>query len=687
MEKAKATEEIKRLKKEVNYHRYLYHVLDRQEISDAALDSLKHRLKKLEDEFPEFASADSPTQRVAGRPLEKFTKVPHRTKMLSLNDAFSHDELRDWEKRLRRIDPRIKPEYFAEIKVDGFAVSLEYEHGKLIRASTRGDGQVGEEVTANVRTVEAIPLELLSTHDHQAAEVKKIFKDFPRVCQATKTIPRLLEVRGEIYMTKAAFLTVNQDQKKKNLPLYANPRNIAAGSIRQLDPKIAASRNLEFLAYDVVTDLNQATHEEGHLIAKVFGFKTMDLVKRAPSLDETIQFIMAIGEKREKLPFLIDGVVVQINHKRDFERLGIAGKAPRGAIAYKFPAAEATTVLKNIILQVGRRGTLTPVALLEPVGIGGVTVSRATLHNQAEIRRLGVKIGDTVVVERAGDVIPHVKSVLLRLRPKNAKEFRMPNHCPVCKKPVVQNPGEVAYRCVNPHCPAIHREGTYHFVSRRGFDIQGLGQKTIDVLLDQGLIQDAADLFVLKEGDIAVLERFGEKSAANIISSIQDRKRVPLSRFIYALGIPHVGEETALDLARRFGRLKQLAEASLGKLQAIPDVGEVVARSIYGWFRAPHAKNFLKKLDRVGVEAVGEKIKTSSARLKGKTFVLTGGLENLSRDAAKDKIRELGGEISGNVSKNTDFVVAGSDPGSKYEKARLLGVKIISEAEFLKLIG
>ncbi|MBI4134848.1 MAG: NAD-dependent DNA ligase LigA [Candidatus Sungbacteria bacterium] len=687
MTKQEAKRRVEKLRDEINHHRYLYHVLDRQEISDAAFDSLKHELKKLEDQFPDLVTPDSPTQRVGGEALAKFAKVLHRARMLSLEDAFSAEELREWERRLYRLRPQMKPEYFAEIKVDGFAVSLLYEGRRYARAATRGDGTTGEDVTENVRTVESVPLSLFDVKKAKLPkEIGVIFKQYPRVHTAVERFGGTLEVRGEIYMTKEGFEAVNAAQKRKKLPLYANPRNIAAGSIRQLDPKVAASRNLQFLVYDLITDLGQATHEESHLAAKVLGFKVVDEAKRCKNLDEVITFIDTIAKRRDTLPFLIDGVVVQVNDREEFRRLGVAGKAPRGAIAYKFPALEATTLLRDIIVQVGRRGTLTPVAVLDPVPIGGVNVSRATLHNADEIERLDVKIGDTVIVERAGDVIPHIKGVLKKLRPPNAKDFHMPRNCPVCKTPVERKPGEVAYRCPNPRCPSRNREGMYHFVSRRAFDIRGLGKKTIDVLMDEGLVQDVADIFVLKEGDIAVLDRFGEKSASNIIAAIGGRKRVPLARFVYGLGIPHVGEETAIDLASHFSMLKHLQDASKDKLEQVPDVGRVVAQSIHDWFRDSRNRSLLSKLAHIGVFPERE-AKRRKRSLKGKIFVLTGGLQSMTRDEAKEKIRELGGDVSSSVSKNTDYVVTGEEPGLKFSRAGALGVKTVSEKEFLKLLG
>jgi len=558
---------------------------------------------------------------------------------------------------------------------------------------------IGEDVTENVRTVESAPLLLMrdfSKVTRTSDEIKKIFEEFPRVRRAVRVLPRHLEMRGEIYMTRSAFAAVNREQKKNNLPVYANPRNIAAGSIRQLDPKIAAARRLDFLAYDLVTELGQETHEEEHLIAKVLGFKTVEMAEVCASVDEVIAFWRKVGEKREALPYLIDGVVVQLNRGRDFKRLGIAGKAPRAAIAFKFAAAEATTILRDIIVQIGRTGVLTPVAVMDPVNIGGVTVSRATLHNQDEIRRLGVKIGDTVIVERAGDVIPAVKSILRRLRPKNAKPFSMPRVCPICGSKVVRKQQatsdkrqdlSVAYYCTNSQCAAVQHEMLYHFVSKKAFDIQGLGPKIVDVLLDQGLIRDAADFFTLKKEDVEILERFGEKSADNLIRSIAEKKSIAVSRFIYALGIPHVGEETAIELAAHFGSVEKLASASSDDLQRVKDIGGVVAVSVVGWFTSARNRELLKKLERTGVYPLKEKAAVVPQTLRGNIFVLTGILASLTRDQAKEKIRARGGDVSGSVSKKTTYLVLGEEPGSKLEAAKRLGVKTISEKEFLALIG
>ena len=727
MDKNTAKERIQKLRKEINYHRYLYHVLDRQEISDAANDSLKHELARLEENFPELITPDSPTRRVGGHPLPGFKKVKHGASMLSLNDVFSEEELKDWEERIKKLTTNYKLqttnlEYFAEIKVDGFAVSLIYENGIFKTGSTRGDGVTGEDVTENLKTVESIPLRLHDPREFaEEKEVKNIFKKFPLVRAAVSRIPKILEVRGEVYMTKKAFAAVNHEKQKKGLPAFANPRNIAAGSVRQLDSKVTASRRLDFFAYDLVTDLGQKTHEEDHLIVNLFGFKTpcpvrelvkieaasennsaikgnlvgvrsfrisngVELAMRCRNLAEVMKFFAEIGEKRERLPFLIDGVVAQINDGALFERLGVVGKAPRGAVALKFPGQEATTVVEDIVVQIGRTGVLTPVAVLKPVDVGGVTVSRATLHNIDEISRLDVRVGDTVIVQRAGDVIPDIVRVFKNLRPKPSREFRMPRM--FCGQKVVRRPGEAAHKILHPEkCELVMHEKFYHFVSKHAFDIQGLGPKIIDRLLEEGLVRDPADLFLLKESDITSLERFAEKSAENLIRSIHEKKEIELPRFIYALGILHAGEETAIDLAENFGTLSKLEAASFADLNAISNIGPVVAKSIYEWFQEQRNKKLVKKILKVGVKPKPHKLQAKNYKLRGLTFVLTGGLASVSRDEAKARIRELGGDISESVSKKTSYLVAGSDPGSKLAKAEKIRVKVIEEKEFLKLIS
>lgn len=701
--KKEAGKRIAKLRYEISRHRYLYHVLDRQEISDAALDSLKHELTKLETQFPDLITPDSPTQRVGGRALAKFKKVRHETPMRSLHDVANKEELAEWEKRIKKIfqtpsSPSSEAEllqrtdtlhapldYFAEIKIDGFAVSLIYENGILAQGATRGDGETGEDVAENLKTIESIPLRLYGkTELPNRKKIQALMKKVPRAAAANA--PGRVEIRGEAYMTKKTFDAVNREQEKQGLPKFANPRNIAAGSVRQLDPKITASRGLHFIAYDIVTDVGQKTHEEEHVILKLLGFKTMELVRRCDNIEDVCRFWNRVHKKREKLPFLIDGIVVQVNSNDAFERLGVVGKGPRGAVAFKFPAEEATTRIKEILVQVGRTGVLTPVAALEPISVGGVVISRATLHNMDEVDRLDARIGDTVIVRRAGDVIPQVAKVLLGLRPSHAKKFRMPRA--FCGQRVIRKKGEVAYRIPRPEeCPLAQRELLYHFVSKGAFDIQGLGPKIIDQLADQALAKDAADLFFLTEQDIKPLERFAEKSAENLIAAIQSRKTIGLSRFIYALGIPHVGEETAHDLAKHFNTFRKLQNASFEELDCIPAVGAVVAKNIHEWLQKKEDRAFLKKLKKAGVRVQSSELQAPSSKLSGKTFVLTGGLTAITRSKAKERIRARGADVSESVSKKTDYVIVGSDPGSKFDQAKKLGVQTIDENEFLKLLG
>ena len=675
MDKVEIKKRIEKLRKVINRHRYLYHVLDKQEISDEALDSLKKELFDLEQQFPELITPDSPTQRIGGKPLKEFSKVRHPKPMLSFNDAFDKKDMKEWEARFEKIHPGASRHgYYCELKIDGLAVELTYKKGVLEIGSTRGDGLTGEEVTQNLKTVDAVPL------------VLAIEKD--------------VVVRGEVFITKKDFERINKEQDKAGLKAYANPRNLAAGSVRQLDPKITASRNMDSFAYSLVTDLGQKTHEEEHRILKSLGFKTNPHNKFAKDLDEVQKFRDYWEKHRDQLNYEIDGVVVILNDEKSFQRTGVVGKAPRGAIAYKFSPKESETVVEDIIVQVGRTGVLTPVAKLKPVNIGGTTVSRATLHNLDEIRRLGLKIGDTAIVGRAGDVIPDIKKVLREFRTGKEKEFNMPLNCTICGEPVKRVRDQVAFKCINKNCPAIRREAIYHFVSKKALDIDGVGPKIVDQLMDVALINDAADLFMLGKEDLLNLERFAEKSAENTVNAIRKKKQVPLAKFIYALGIDHVGEETALAIAKfaiaklkvkskklKVGELGNLFEhTEQEELQNIPDIGPIVAQSIYDWFQKPYNKKLVGKFEKSGIEIHIEKASARSEKLAGKTFVLTGTLETLGRDEAKDRIRELGGDVSSSVSKNTDYVVAGTEPGSKYDAAKKLGVKVINEKEFLKML-
>lgn len=722
MTKEETKKRINRLREEINCHRYLYHVLDRTEISDAALDSLKNELFKLEQEFPEFITPDSPTQRVGGKPLPEFKKVGHSSPMMSLFDSFSGEDMRDWEGRITRIKnedlrfKNIKIDYYCELKMDGLAVSLVYENGVLATGATRGDGKVGEDVTQNLKTIEAIPLKLREPTEQ---ELKKIgFNARERQIIRQTTLNGRIEARGEVIMTIKVFNELNKKYKKEGKPLLANPRNGAAGSIRQLDSRVAAERKLDFYVYALMASpLPSASpgkgvfyaHEQEHELARVLGFKVLKQNKHCPDLDEVIKFHHHWEKYRESIPFECDGAVAVVNDLSLWPKLGTVGKGPRYMMAYKFAAAQATTRVEDVVWQVGRTGVLTPTAVLAPVRVGGVTVSHTTLHNMDEIKRLGLKIGDTVILERAGDVIPKVVRVLPKLRAGREREIHAPRKCPICEGEVIKVSGEVAYRCANKSCYAINLRRLMHWTSRGALDIEGLGPKIIEQLIKQGLVRDISDFYKLKREDLEPLERFAEKSADNLVKAIDEKKEVPLERFIYGLGIRHIGEESAITLAKqvtsyppeeRTGKLQVISISNLIKgmqkmtpedLEKMPDVGPIVAKSIYDWFRNKHNIELLEKLEKNGVKIKSKKLSASggevkSKKLEGKIFVLTGALEGLTRDEAKAKIRELGGDVSSSVSKNTDYVVAGAEPGSKYEKAKKLGVKVIGAREFLELL-
>ncbi|MBN1325392.1 NAD-dependent DNA ligase LigA [Candidatus Falkowbacteria bacterium] len=684
MTKKEAEERIKKLREEVNYHRYLYHVLDKQEISDAALDSLKHELYNLEQRFPDLITPDSPTQRVGGEALEKFKKVEHKVPMLSIEDVFSFEELKDWEERIKKLAPSAKFDYHAEIKMDGLAVSIVYEDGILVEGSTRGDGVIGEDITRNLKTIDAIPLSLRVPNDRDIKEFLEKYGeniDKEKFLKRIKSLSGRIEVRGETFMDKKVLEQLNKEQEKKGEKIFANPRNAAAGSIRQLNPKITASRKLDFYGYDLRADFGQATHLQSHKILRLLGVKENPLNRYAKDLNEIEKFHVHVKKERERLHYWTDGVVAVVNDIKLFNKLGVIGKTPRGMIAYKFPAQEATTIVENVRFNVGRTGVLTPVADLKPVAIGGTIVSHATLHNTDEIKRLGVKIGDTVIIERAGDVIPKVTKVLTKLRTGREKEIQVPKVCPICGGPVVRKAGEVGIYCANKNCFAVDWRKMNHFV--KGMEIEGLGPKIIEQLMNEGLVSDPADLYDLEVGDLEPLERFGEKSAQNIVEAINKSKKITLAKFIYALGIRHVGEETANDLAKHFASIEKIKSASLEDLMKVADIGDVVAKSIYEFFQ--HKKD-LKLVDGLLGYIEIEKVQKAKQTLAGKTFVLTGALETMARDQAKEKIRSLGGDVSSSVSKNTDYVVEGAEPGSKYDKAKKLGVKIITEKEFLNMI-
>ncbi|MDO8466555.1 MAG: NAD-dependent DNA ligase LigA [bacterium] len=684
MNRVDAKQRIEKLRAAINKYRYFYHVLDKSEISDEALDTLKKELFDLEAQFPDLITSDSPTQRVAGKPLDEFHKVKHEVRMTSLNDAFSEDDVRSWMERMTNyLGHEPKAEFYCDLKMDGLAVELVYEDGLFVQGSTRGDGEIGEDITQNLKTVDAIPLRL-------------------EVGSRESSVPSHLVVRGEVFLFTKEFQRINKEQEKKGEKVYANPRNLVAGSIRQLDPKIAASRKLHFYAYAISGEgerylKDYPTHDSEYKMLRKFGIAPNPDGKVVSSLEEVFKFHSEIGKKREKLAYEIDGIVVSINDKQLYSRLGIIGKAPRGAVAYKFSPKEATTIVESIQVQVGRTGALTPVAVLRPVEVGGVTVSHATLHNADEIERLGLKIGDTVIVSRAGDVIPQVMRVLTELRTGKEKSFKMPAKCPVDGSAVVRD--GVAYKCSNKNCGARQRESLYHFVSGNGFNIEGLGPKILDRFMDEGLISDAADIFTLNKGDIEALERFGEKSAENIIAEIEERKKIPIEKFIYALGIIHVGEETARLLAQKIvaSSKKQVVRPaevleffetmSERDLQVIKDVGPVVAKSIAEYFADHRHRDFIMKMDKAGVVLETKSLAPKSQKFQGKIFVLTGTMEGMSREEAKEKIRALGGETSESVSKNTSYVVAGAEAGSKLDKAQKLGVKVLNEKEFLDILS
>lgn len=670
MNKSEAKKRISQLREQIDELRHRYHVLDDSNVSDDVYDSLTRELRKLEDQFPEFHDPASPTHRVGGKPLDKFVKVEHALPMLSLNDAFGVEELQAWQIRVKKLlPPQNKLSYFAELKLDGLAISLVYKDGVLVRAATRGDGKVGEDVTQNAKTIKMIPLRLRGSK-----------------------VPKLLEVRGEVVMSKAQLDKLNKQYEKAGKPLLANTRNSAAGSMRQLDPSLTASRGLDFFAYDIAR-LDESWpepnfHHEEHNLLRKFGFKVDSHEVIAKNLGEVESFIKDIEKKRPKFKYGTDGVVVSVDELALHERLGVVGKAPRFMVAYKYPAEKATTRVLDIRVNVGRTGVLTPFAVFEPTLVAGSTISKATLHNMDQISRLGIKIGDTVVIQKAGDVIPEVVEVLPKLRTGKEKAFVMPKRCPVCDGKVerrdVGGKESAAYYCTNPNCPAKNQRAMEHFVN--AFEIYTVGPKIINRFKDEGLISDAADLFTLEPGDINTLERFGEKSAENIIASIQEHKKISLARFIYSLGINNVGEQTSEDLAEHFRSLEKLRSASVVRINNIENIGPIVAQSVFDWFDHKENTRFVEKLLANGVQIVNP-VKKAPGKLTGQTFVITGTLETMGRDEAKAKIKALGGKTTESVSAKTDYVVVGDNPGSKYEKAQKLGIKILDESAFVKLLS
>jgi len=668
MSKIEAKSRIEKLKKEINHHRYLYHVLDKQEISEAALDSLKHELYVLEQEYPEFITPDSPTQRIGGKPLDKFQKVVHQVRQWSFNDAFDQQEILDFDKRICKILSDLKEDvsgpldYTAELKIDGLHVVLTYEKGILKNGATRGDGKVGENVTQNLKTIESIPLKL-------NREVSII-------------------VEGEVFMSKDVFDKLNKSRAEKGESLFANPRNAAAGAIRQLDPRVVKERQLGCFVYDlsraddVETPKTQADELE---LLDELGFRVNKNWKNLSKIEDVFDFWNFWYKNKEKENYWIDGIVLKLNKRKWQEIVGYTGKAPRWAIAYKFPAEQVTTIVEDIKVQIGRTGALTPVAHLKPVIVAGSKVSRATLHNQDEIERLDVRIGDTVVIQKAGDIIPEVVNVVKGLRTGEERKFKMPEKCPFCESFVVRKEGEVAFYCPSKNCFAVELRKLSHSVSKKAFNIEGLGPNKIKQLAEEGLISDLADIFELKKGDLEILERFGEKSADNLLESIKKARKITLARFIYSLGIRHVGEEMAIALGKKFSSLGEIEKVKREDLELIEDIGPKVAESIFEYFRNDENLQLVRKLLDAGVEVFRDVKK--SKKLEGISFVLTGSLEKYGREEAKEIIRNLGGEMHSSISKSTNYLIAGENPGSKLKKADELGVKILSEREFLEMIG
>jgi DNA ligase (NAD+) len=660
---------VEGLRDKIRHHEYLYYVLDQPEISDAEFDHLMQQLKDLEAKHPQLLTPDSPTQRVGGKPREGFIKVRHSSPMLSLDNTYNEEELRNWERRVHELSGRHDVDYVCELKLDGMSLALVYENATLARGVTRGDGSVGEDVTLNVRTVRSIPLSI------PKGKLKKA------------GMPVDFEVRGELLMPTAAFKRFNEEREQAGLATFANPRNFTAGTVRQLDASVTAQRRLDFFPYILLQ--NGRTYFDRHSktleALEAAGFKVNPHRNLVHSMDEVWSFIREWEEKRESLPYEIDGIVVKVDRTALQDELGFTGKAPRWAIAYKYAARGGVTKLEDIRVQVGRTGKLTPVAMLVPVAIGGTTVRNATLHNMDEIARLGVKIGDYVQVERGGDVIPKVAKVIEdKDHPRGTHEFEMPEKCPVCGTKVVRTEGEVDYRCINANCPAKLLGTILHFASRGVMNIDGMGESLVMQLIDRGLVKNVADIYALTKKELLSLERFADKSAQNILDEIENSKKLPLERVIYGLGIRFVGERTAEFLAEHFGSMEAIEKASMEELQDVAEVGPRIAESIAEFFSIAANRKLVERLREAGLTMAGQK-KQRGTKLTGKTFVLTGTLTHFTRDQAKKMIEDAGGKVTGSVSKNTDYVVAGADAGSKLDKARELGIAVIGEKEMQEM--
>ena len=671
MSRGDAVERAAKLRELINDYRYNYHVLNKSIMSEAAADSLKHELSQIEAEHPDLITPDSPTQRVAGEPLPGFKKIQHSGRMLSLNDVFDETELRAWVTRTAKLAGSEKFDFFADLKMDGLACALVYQDGALNQGVTRGDGYVGEDVTANIRTIESIPLRLRQAKGSEAF------------------LKGRTEIRGEIVMDKDQFAKLNEEREKQGLPKFANPRNLAAGTIRQLDPKLVAGRPLEFHAYDMLRENPDETPTNDFIYKTIreLGLITNPQAKKLDSIDEVLEFTKIWEDKRKQLPFNTDGLVIKINDRKLQARLGVVGKAPRGAVAFKYPAEQATTKVKDIFVSIGRTGAATPVAMLEPVVVAGSTVQMATLHNEGEIQRKDIRIGDTVIVQKAGDVIPEVVEPLVKLRDGSERKFVMPTHCPDCNTKLAKaKETEAVWRCPNEHCPSRAWKRVEHFASKAALDIDGLGEKNVIALIDAGLIRDPADLYILKKEDVLKLDRFAEISAGKLVKAIADKKHPSLPRFIYGLGIRHAGVQTAIDLASRFHGLDNLSKATIDELSEVEGVGEVVAEAIVEWFEQPSNQELLQKFEKYGVQP--EKAEAVHGPLSDKNFVVTGSLDSMSREEAAERIRALGGTFQSSVGNDTDYLVVGANVGeSKLKKARDLGTKQIDEQEFLKLLG
>jgi DNA ligase (NAD+) len=671
MSKRQDKERIEKLRGLINDYRYHYHVLDESIMSEAAADSLKHELTELEEKHPDLVTPDSPTQRVAGAPLAGFKQREHSTRMLSLNDVFDEAEVEAWRGRIAKLLPEnTKLEYFADVKMDGLACALVYEDGVLQMGITRGDGFVGEDVTANIRTIDSVPLRLRADKKYAAF------------------LKGRTEVRGEIVMYKQDFAKLNERRAKEGKPLFANPRNTAAGTIRQLDPKLVMSRPLHFRAYDLLRqrEADVPTYAYAYEALRALGFLANPDAAVLPSTKKVMEFAKEWETRREKLPFNTDGLVVKVNDRRLYGRLGIVGKAPRGAVAIKYAAEQATTKVKDIFISIGRTGAATPVAMLDAVVIAGSTVQMATLHNESEVARKDIRVGDTVIVHKAGDIIPEVIEPLKKLRDGSEKPFKMPTHCPECNTKLVKLKAEdAAWRCPNRACPSRSWKRIEHFASKAALDIEGLGEKNVIALMGAGLVKDQADIYTLKAEDVIKLDRFAETSANKLVDAIQAKKRPPLARFIYGLGIRHIGTQTAIDLANHFRTMEALKEAKIDELSEVEGVGEVVAEAVVEWFSEPRGEKLLKKFRKNGVRP--EAVKHIGGKLSGKNFVVTGTLETMGRDEAAERIRALGGTFQSSVGKDTDYLVVGANVGaSKLTKAAKLGTKQLTETEFLELL-